>query len=401
MAGYTDDGRGWQGNLVRYCIGGCGVLAALALIGVSATMNWRFGYSLGKTPFDGMIYGTMSAAADVLKAVVPFFFFGALRRRAWSQAVAALTVGIVVTSYSLMSAFGHAAQNRSETTGHRAFDAKAYKDLGADLKRAQEQLSWVPPHRPVAVLAGEIEGVKIQRLWSLTQECVSVTSKPAREFCAKYHGLNAELGSGRQAEELEARIADIQRKLERFQGTAAAQEADPQAAFLAELFGVSVHRVQLALTVFVAILLEVGSGMGMYMALGQWRGGEPDGSVHRSALSPSDDNNLLIPALPPAAPTLLPLSSPTEADADAKRFCDDRLDRAPGQSVAVTSIYDTYRQWCEERKTDVLALPTFVRALEDLGFRRMRRGDRLVCTDVELVASSETRSGEQRDQSRT
>jgi len=289
-----DDDGGPYSTLIGRFIGVCGVGAALALLGVSAAMNWRFGYSLGKTPLDGIIYGTASAAADCLKAVVPFFFFGAIRRKAWSRAIAAAIVGVVVTGYSLFSAFGHAAQNRSETTGHRAVDGKIYQALSADLKRAQDQFSWVPPHRPTAMVSGEIDGLKIQRHWLLTQECVSINSKAAREFCTKYHELNAELGTGRQADELAARIADIQRNLERFQGTSAEQAADPQAAFLGELLGLTVQQVQLALTVFVAVLLEVGSGLGLYMALGQWRaargsGNVPDLSSAEHLVAHSDD----------------------------------------------------------------------------------------------------------------
>ena len=380
-----DDLRAGGGGIVRHCIGACGVLAALALIGVSAAMNWRFGYSLGKTPLDGLIYGTMSAAADVLKAVVPFFFFGAVRRRQWSQAAAAVIVGMVVTCYSLLSAFGHAAQNRSETTGHRAFDAKAYRELGADLKRAQDQLSWVPPHRPSAVVAGEIDSMKIQRLWSASQECTAINAKAAREFCAKYHGLQSELGSGRQAEELEARIGAIQQKLETFQGTAAGQEADPQAALLAEVLGITVQRVQTALTMFVAILLEVGSGMGMYMALGQWRGSGPA----PPALDQYEPLRRLAERPPASLPA--PLSGPapdaiaSEADRDVQRFCDDRLGPAVGVNTPVTTVYDAYRDWCESGKITVMALPTFVRSLEDLGIRRVRSGDRLLCADVGIV----------------
>jgi hypothetical protein len=48
-------------------------------------MNYRFGFSLGKTAVDGQIYGLASAAADCFKALVPFFFFAALRNRMWSQ----------------------------------------------------------------------------------------------------------------------------------------------------------------------------------------------------------------------------------------------------------------------------------------------------------------------------
>jgi hypothetical protein len=99
-------------------------------------MNWRFGYSLGKTEMDGYIYGSASAAADCLKALVPFFFFAAIRNKMWSQAAASAIVWGVVTAYSLTSALGHAALNRMDTTGHRAIEAQSYKDLRADLDLA-------------------------------------------------------------------------------------------------------------------------------------------------------------------------------------------------------------------------------------------------------------------------
>ena len=73
---------------MRHALGVLGVLAAGVLLAVSAAMNYRFGYSLGKTELDGTIYGAASAAADCMKALVPFFFFAAIRNKMWSQAAA-------------------------------------------------------------------------------------------------------------------------------------------------------------------------------------------------------------------------------------------------------------------------------------------------------------------------
>ena len=66
---------------MRHALGVLGVLAAGVLLAVSCAMNWRFGFSLGRTEFDGQIYGAASAAADCMKALVPFFFFAAIRNR--------------------------------------------------------------------------------------------------------------------------------------------------------------------------------------------------------------------------------------------------------------------------------------------------------------------------------
>ena len=79
---------------MRHALGVLGVLAAGVLLAVSAAMNWRFGFSLGRTELDGQIYGAASAAAaDCMKALVPFFFFAAIRNRMWSQAAASAWSG--------------------------------------------------------------------------------------------------------------------------------------------------------------------------------------------------------------------------------------------------------------------------------------------------------------------
>src|SRR5262249_56986721 len=106
--------------MARHAWGVWGVVAAGILLAVSAAMNYRFGFSLGKTALDGQIYGAASAAADCFKALVPFFLFAAIRNRMWSQAFAAAVVWSVVTGYSLTSGLGPAGLNRLGTTGHAA-----------------------------------------------------------------------------------------------------------------------------------------------------------------------------------------------------------------------------------------------------------------------------------------
>src|SRR5262245_22678436 len=170
-------------SMARHFLGVLGVVAAGILLAVSAAMNYRFGFSLGKTAMDGQIYGLASAAADCFKALVPFFLFAAIRNRMWSQAAAAAVVWAVVTGYSMTSALGHAALNRLDTTGQRAIEANTYKDTRAELNRLQDQLAWIPQYRPVQTVQAEINGLKDQRLWKSTDSCADVNGKAAREFC--------------------------------------------------------------------------------------------------------------------------------------------------------------------------------------------------------------------------
>jgi hypothetical protein len=263
--------------MIRHLLGVLGVAAALVLLLVSMMMNYQFGSSLGKTATDKHIYGLASAAADCFKALAPFFFFAALRNRVWSQAVAAALVWVVVTVYAFTSAIGHAALNRFDTSGQRVVASASYKDTRAELKRAEEQLKWIPPHRPPATVEAEINVLKAQRAWMTTRECTDATMRTSREFCQQYFKLAAELASGHEAEKHRVKIAELGAQTAKATGAAVLGMADPQANVIARLTGLELESVQTGLMLFVALLIEIGSGFGMYVAFAYWR---PHQSLH-------------------------------------------------------------------------------------------------------------------------
>jgi len=377
---------------MRHALGVIGVLAAGVLLAVSAAMNWRFGYSLGKTEFDGFIYGSASAAADCLKALVPFFFFAALRNRMWSQAAASALVWVVVTAYSLTSALGHAALNRMDSTGQRAIEAQSYKDLRADLQRAKEQLSWVPQHRPASAVQGEMESLKNTREWSFTKGCTTVTGPQGRKFCQDFHALTSEFASAEQATLLEARIAEVHSKLEKVDAGSVMAEADPQAAVLTKLAGIfvpgmTVEDMQTALTIFIALLLEVGSGFGMYIAFSQWR------LYDRHAPAAPAMATLAEPvpaAVPAPVPSVAAIEKPRAGandnrtaarlvapETDVERFFKERIDKKENSSVTSTELYEDYCIWCEDQDKEPLALPTFCREFGELGVLKAKIAGRV------------------------
>jgi hypothetical protein len=365
-------------------------LAAGVLLAVSCAMNWRFGFSLGRTEFDGQIYGAASVAADCLKALVPFFFFAAIRNRMWSQAIASILVWGVVSSYSLTSALGHAALNRFDSSGHRAAEAQSYKDLRADMERAKEQLGWIPQHRPIAAVQAELEGLKTKREWVWSNDCTEIKGKLTRDFCQQLHTLSSELASARQAAALEVRIADVSVKLASAGGGSVMTEADPQAKVLADLSGRGLGEVQMALTIFIALLLEIGSGLGMYIAFSQWRlydrhipmpptmaalNAVPIGETlalpakpPRERRRPSANDNKSVPV--PATKLLPP-------EDDVQRFYKERIETQDGSSLTATALYEDYCEWCEENKKEPLALPTFGRDFGELGVQKAKIAGRV------------------------
>jgi len=384
--------------LIRHALGVIGVLSAGVLLAVSCAMNWRFGFSLGRTEFDGQIYGAASAAADCLKALVPFFFFAAVRNKMWSQAIASVLVWGVVSAYSLTSALGHAALNRFDSSGHRAVEAQSYKDLRADMERAKEQLGWIPQHRPIATVQSEIEGLKTKREWIWSSSCTEIKGKQTRDFCQQLHTLSSELASAQQAAALEARIAEVEAKLAKAGGGTVMAEADPQAKVLADLSGRGIGEIQTALVIFVALLLEIGSGLGMYVAFSQWRWYDrqvPYAPAMTGLATAS------MPAMPVAAAPIRTRAiandnrlaagpvSRVAPESDVQLFYKERIETEDGSSVTATTLYEDYCEWCEENKKEPLALPSFGREFSELGVQKSKQSGRIRYHGIALKSGKE------------
>lgn len=403
--------------MTRNILGVLGVAAALVLLLVSMMMNYQFGASLGKTATDKQIYGMASAAADCFKALAPFFFFAALRNRVWSQAVAAALVWGVVTVYAFTSAIGHAALNRYDTSGQRVVASASYKDTRAERERAEEQLKWIPPHRPASTVSAEINVMQADRTWLLTKECTDATRKTSREFCQQYFKLAAELASGREAEKLQAKIAQLGVQTAKATGAAVLGMADPQANVISRLTGLELESVQTGLMLFVALLIEIGSGFGMYVAFAYWR---PNHSLHgegaplsRTAearparheenAEPADEGRVDTP--PTGKPDPIWTAEPVTSSADGKggppavrpfgdndnktaakpaimppndvqRFYQDCVDgNVPKSSyVDATKLNEAYKIWCKRNGRRPLVMPNFLADFDQLKVQKHEIG---------------------------
>ena len=257
---------------MRHVLGVAGVAAAAVLLIVSAAMNWRFGYTLGKSDFESQLYGAASAAADCFKALLPFFIFAALRNRSYSQALGGALLFCVCFSYSLTSSLGFAALNRADTTGSRALRAETHQDLCGLSSTASAMLSRLsPPHRPVGTVTGEIEAYKQNARWLASEECANATLAQSMAYCEHYFKLKAERAVAEQADKYEARIAVLDAKLGAIDPQSAVKSTDPQSQVLAGLTGRTTEEIQLTLTVLIALLVELGASLGFYTAFSYWR----------------------------------------------------------------------------------------------------------------------------------
>ncbi len=374
-----------MGAKMRHVLGIAGVTAAAVLLIVSAAMNWRFGYTLGKSDFESQLYGAASAAADCFKALLPFFIFAAFRNKSYSQALGGALLFAVCFSYSLTSSLGFAALNRADSNGSRVLKAETHQDLRVELDRSRDALKALPAHRPAGTVSGEIEAFKQNARWAASEECSNATSSKSMTYCEGFYKLKAELAIAEQADKLDAKVAQLRLKLGAIDPEAVVKASDPQSQVLAGLTGRSTEEIQTSLTVLIALLVELGASLGFYTAFSYWRifdvKGLPVPAPSRAMVPAPAFVPVRLTAIPDSDPSL----QPAEPKTDVELYYDERVGKEPGSSVTALALYDDYCQWCEAREKQPLGLPIFTRRFSDLGVQKAKVAGRIRYMDVKLL----------------
>lgn len=245
-----------------------GVLVTLGLIAVSVMMNFRFGQSLGRTEWDGLVYGLASACADGFKVILPFAIMSAWTARRRFAASAGAALWLVFTAYSMASSLGHSAVNRAETAGERKHQIADYQHVRRSLEVKLREREALPTARPLAAVEVQLRIAQGNHRFERTQRCTDV-ARADSSFCEDVARLEAERAVGRRALELDEEIARLKGILDAASGTARSEQGDAQTAMLGELSGMAEGYVRLALTLLVSVMVELGSGLGMYVVLGR------------------------------------------------------------------------------------------------------------------------------------
>jgi hypothetical protein len=409
--------------IMRHVLGLLGVVSAAILLLVSASMNWSFGYGLGKSEFEAQLFGAASAAADTLKALLPFFIFGALRNRNRAQAAAGVLLFAVCFTYSLTSSLGFATVNRADTARARIQQSEKHRALVRDGERIATNLAEVnrqlnrvepPPENPVPManpLVAQIEGYKQNYYWKASNECTAAQGKQSREYCQGYFALlsqrdaaikqDAENRTRRAAEHekaarerrahLEARRDDLERQRARNidalrnEGTdSAVGDADPQVELLAGLIGASTEQMERALPILVALLVEIGASLGFFVAFSYWRIMERENQP-----VPAPEPKLEEPVVQRPEPRPAERPKGGLPKNDVEMFFDERIAREEGQSVTALALYDDYCNWCDAKSKQPLGLPIFGRHLTELGIQKAKIAGRIRYIGVRMLFTDE------------
>src|SRR5215472_15363841 len=245
--------------------------AALTLIAASALMNWVFMTSLGKSEFDRYILGAVSFAVTAFIALLPTLLVWAWRERRPVYIIVGVPVFLAFAAFSLSSAVGFASRNRGSLDEDRILVTARLVDVRSEIEAAATALKALETIRPVAVVQESLRGLEQDRRWQSSKFCEAATVEASRTFCKDYFEVKAEAAKASERERLMERIAELKRERSRLDDMGAGREADSQAAVLAQLLGLPAGEVERGLTLYLALLVEIGAALGIYLATGHIR----------------------------------------------------------------------------------------------------------------------------------
>lgn len=256
---------------MRFLVVVVSAAAALALIAASALMNWVFMTSLGKSDFEQNILGAVSIAVSAFLALLPTLLLWAWRERRVIYFVLGVPVFLAFAAFSLSSAVGFAAKNRGSIGEDRLAAARALADVKREVVDLEAKRAAFGTLKPVSVLQQSLRALEQDKRWQSSKACEEATADASRAFCRSYFDLKAEIAAAGEASAVEAQLSKLKTRMHQLDEQGAGREADNQAAVLGRILGFEAQTIERSLTLFLAVLVEVGAALGLYFATGHMR----------------------------------------------------------------------------------------------------------------------------------
>ncbi len=313
-----------------------GFCASIVMVLASVFMNYLFMSSFGKTPLEGEVLGAVSASADILKAVFPFFISWAWRLGKLLIVLSGVLASLFFIGFSLLSAIGFNAQNRMsvQVEGQDYFIQKS--DLKAEISRLQKQRANLLSHRPMGFVEEAIKEYQHHPRWASTKGCTAATVQASRDYCKRYHQLKAELATGKESLRLDKAIKQMQVKSKTLSGSPKNSGLGAQGALLSDLFQIPPKHLEIGLIVTMAAMVELGSSLGPYLSLSHNAPEKGDQSLTQKPIGLIED------------------------------FCLSCLIAKPKSEVQDNALYAAYNKWCHGQDFKSLKKSAFKNAFESL-----------------------------------
>lgn len=337
--------------------------AALLMIAVSTAMNFLFMKSLAPTDAEGVVLGSASAAADLLKACLPWFIALAWRGCRFAFAVIGSLVFVGFSLFSFASALGFAADIRGTLAGSREAASRELLSNETKIKSASESRAALGSPRAASIIDAESAVLRQAHRYTTSKSCQNATVALSRSYCAKLSELAVERAQSVEALALDRTLQALENHAIILKARGAGGDSDPQVAVIARLFSQERGAVKTGLIIAAALLVELGSGFGLWLAVGHSEQErvklcEPSLAGADVALVSVDDTML--------SPTIAATPARLTAYGDVLDFCVARLQPSAHGGLTLLGLHRGYAIWCQERGVQPLNEEQFSATFKDL-----------------------------------
>jgi hypothetical protein len=152
----------------RTVIAGAGATVSLGFLFASAVANYMFGASLGRSPREAALYGTVGVLAVAMNALAPFYISWSIAAARRTTAISIAMLWLLCLTYSVTSALGFAANNREGVAVSHQVTHDAYEDTRRELIELELRRKAAKP-KERALLDSKVDDAR-NRLTALRNE---------------------------------------------------------------------------------------------------------------------------------------------------------------------------------------------------------------------------------------
>jgi hypothetical protein len=344
-----------------------GGLFVTGLAGLSIAANFWFGTLLTTGP-ERWLYGAVFALLDGFKTVLPIAASAAFLAGAFAKGRSAAALFALLSLLSFTAEIGLYATTKSEVVGDARAAHERYEQAKAAKQSADAALSALGSVRPPGEIEGDIAALKRDRLYDRSNKCQEATAAESRDLCAKIDRLAGELSKASEAPTLRRAAENAAVELQKQDVATAMRSIDPQAEALAKLLSVfatiDAETVRTGLAVLIALLIELGSGLGAWLLSGA---------------------GTTVPELVPAVPVER-VPPVVETDTSVEQWASAALTTRRSAYLPASEARAAYLSWCRLQDIVPLNATAFGKAMTALGYERAKRGGTMRYEGIAIAA---------------
>ena len=373
-----------------------GIVIAAGFMTLSVVINWRYGTRLGRDSVDQVIFSAASLFADFAKATTPFLFFYAVAHKRWMPAAVAVIFWFACTCYSLASVGGFMEANRATVSGTLSSKRESETVLRTNISRKERDRTELGATMSPAVVDARLDQMKLDRRWALSKSCGEIHGGGERKFCQELSALDLARIQGLEGDRLDRELRDLRQQLAALGAAGTLTHGDPRVGFVMRHLQWQSETVEAVLSLLFLAVLEIGSGLGLFMAIGH--GAPPmratPGHVEgRRAVARLVEPSQDVTQLPSKRETVdgdtKEGSGVAPGVGDVAKFARARLIRATQKSVSVDQLHLDYCRWCQMQQLPPFEHDAFARQLAALarivGFKTVIRAGKTAYLELALV----------------